>query len=140
MSNTNPDKLIESNGYIYKLLNSKEEQKEIYARKEKERLSNLGAFKAKIGTEQYEYLKSNHVVLEIPHGGNYPVDSHYDFGNEQHWSSDEYSSSDKKNFGDENWYVYNGGELNNQYVTTMIHKAIQDYYFYKFVQPPQLTH
>lgn len=136
MSNEKPDTLIQSQGYVYKLLTSKEEQLEIDKRKEKERLANLGAFKAKIGTEQYEYLKSNHVVLEASHGRNYTVTDHYDFGSELHWWTDEYTTSDKKNFGDTEWYAYNGGELNNQYVTSLIHKAIQDYYFENFVTAP----
>lgn len=126
-----PDKLIESNGYIYKLLKSKEEQQKIDKIKEEERLRALGAFKQKIGKDIYEYLKSNELILSYRTGGNYSVEVSFDFKNEETWTSDDYSSSEKKNFGDTDWFTYDKTELNNQFVSAPIHKMISDYLFNK---------
>lgn len=132
--NNKPDTLIESNGYVYKLLTSKEEQMRLDNEAEKKRVRNLGTFKSKIGSEQYEYLHTNNVTIKYEGGSNYRVVYFYDFGAELYWSQDEYSTSDKKNFGDKDWYTYDGTAFNNQYTDTPIHKAIQDYYFNEFVK------
>ena len=126
---TEPEKLIEHNGYVYKLLISKEERLKIDEEKEKGRLRALGAFKQKIGTDVYEYLKTKGLTLSYRTGGNYSVEVFFDFKNEETWTQDEYSSSEKKNFGDTDWFTYDKTELNNQFVSSAVHKMIADYLF-----------
>lgn len=129
--NIQPATLIESNGYIYKLVNSKEELIKRDEEKEKGRVRALGAFKQKIGTEIYNYLQGNRVTLSYSTGGNYSVDVYFDFQNEETWTKDEYSSSEKKNFGDTDWFTYDKTDFSNQFVTSAIHKVISDYLFSK---------
>jgi hypothetical protein len=124
-----PDKLIEHQGYVYKLLNSKEEQKEIDKRKLEERNKAFGAFKQKIGTRQYEYLHANEITLSYTTGGNYSVTVYFDFKDNLTWTTDEYSHSEKKHFGDTDWYSYDRIDFNNSFVTAAIHKMLQDHFF-----------
>lgn len=136
MSNSEPDTLIENRGYVYKLLTSKEEQQKIDERKAKDREHNFGAFKQKIGPEQYDYLHIKGITLSYNTGGNYSVKVCYDFANDQTWTEDEYSSNDKKHFGDTDWYT-SDGDFKNTFVSAAIHKMLQDYFF-KENQTPTL--
>lgn len=131
-----PDALIEHGGYVYKLLTSKEEQIKIDERKAKERERNFGAFKQKIGTNQYDCLHDKGIILSYRTGGNYSVEVSFDFKNNLTWTSDEYSDSDRKHFGDTDWYTYDG-RLENTFVTTPIHKMLQDYFFNELSAQPQ---
>lgn len=128
MSEQEPETLIEQNGYIYKLMLSKEETRQREKEAEEKLERNFKAFVAKIGTEQYNFLYKNKAVLEVRHGGNYPTQTFYDFYNNLTWWTDEYTDSPKKHFGDTDWYSYDG-ELTRQFASDEVHKAIADYYF-----------
>lgn len=130
-----PDKLIEINGYVYKLLQSKEEQLKRDERQEKKRIANLGAFQQKIGSDLYRFLKSDNAVVKYHNGGNYWTNHYYDFGADQYWWEDEYTTSEKVNFGAvKDWYGYNDGDFRSNFVDATIYKAIADYLF-EILQP-----
>ncbi len=124
-----PETLIEHNGYVYKLLVSKEEQLKIDARKIADREKNFGAFKQKLGTKQYEYLHTKGVTLSYHTGGNYSVQVFFDFENNLTWKSDEYSTDKKLHFGDSPWYNYDSTDFKSAFLSDSIYKMVQDYFF-----------
>jgi hypothetical protein len=128
MGKPEPEKLIEHNGYVYKLMLSKEEQNRLDTEAEEKLERNFKAFVAKLGTELYEYLHQNKIVLSVGSGGNYRITTFYDFYNDLTWWQDEYTVGDKKHFGDKDWYNYSGDfSRSEEYITTEIYKAAADY-------------
>mgnify|MGYP000054638726 CR=1 FL=1 len=128
MTNT-PEKIIEHNGYFYKLAISKEEQAKIDKRKSEDRERALGVFKQKLGSNIYEFLKKKGVTLSYHTGGNYSVEVFFDFANDTTWRRDEYSSSEEENIGDSNFFNYEKTDFNNQFVSNAVYKMITDYLF-----------
>lgn len=126
MSNTEPDKLIERNGYIYKLMQSKEEQQVADKEAEEKLERNLKAFKAKIGGSLYDYLHEQKAVVEYVSGGNYSSTTYFDFYNNLTWSEYEYDTSKKEHFGETDWYNYDGS-LSRNFADAPVYKAIADY-------------
>lgn len=130
-----PQNLIEYDGYIYKLMLSKEERLKLDKEAEEKLERNFKAFKAKLGGKLYEYLKSNKAICEYISGGNYSSTTYLDFGNDISWVEYEYDAAEKKHFGEQDWYQYDGS-LKDNFVSAYIYKAIADWMLDKLTSEP----
>jgi hypothetical protein len=125
-----PQDLIEQNGYIYKLMRSKEEQLKSDEEAEAKLERNFKAFRAKIGGELYDYLHDQKAIVKYISGGNYSSTTYFDFYNNLTWAEYEYDTSEKKHFGETDWYLYDGS-LNNNFASAPVYKAIADWLLHK---------
>lgn len=121
-----PETLIESSGYIYKLMVSKEEQLKIDKEKQEKLERNFKAFKSKLGGDLYNYLAKDKAVISYRSGGHYSSTTYFDFGDNTTWSEYEYDSSPKEHFGDTDWYNYDGSMMSN-FATAPVYEAACEY-------------